>query len=84
MTTRYMMMTHSTAPVSPTPKACAIAGKLILTIDESSVAIKIPMATTASTAHFPAPLPTIVAALRPEMPSSPATLPRPRHPCSTY
>src|SRR5579875_62576 len=51
-------MTHSTAPVNPTPKPCAIAGRLILTIDESSVAIKIPMATIASTAYFPARSPT--------------------------
>src|SRR3989442_7239124 len=45
-------MTHSTAPLKGTPKYRAIVGRLMLTIDESSVAIKTPIATIASTAHL--------------------------------
>src|SRR6266516_1365847 len=45
-------MTHSTAPLKGTPKYRAIVGRLMLTIDESSVAIKTPTATIASTAHL--------------------------------
>src|SRR5579863_1630111 len=59
VTTRYAIMTHSTAPLSGTPNELAIVGKLILTIDESSVAINTPTATIASTDHFPAVSPNV-------------------------
>src|SRR6266480_2694766 len=45
-------MTHSTGPLKGTPKYRAIVGRLMLTIDESSVAIKTPIATIARTAHL--------------------------------
>src|SRR5215472_976826 len=46
------MITHSTAPFRGTPKKVAIAGRLMLTIEESSVAMKTPTPTIASTAHL--------------------------------
>ena len=52
VTTRYAIITHSISPLRGTPKELAIAGRLIFTIDESSVAIKTPMATMTNTAHL--------------------------------
>src|SRR5215471_3095233 len=44
ITTRYAVTTHSTAPLSSAPKVRAIAGRLMLTIEESSVVLKVPTA----------------------------------------
>src|SRR6266849_7479404 len=46
------MITHSIAPLSGTRKCAAIAGRLMLTIDVSSVAMKTPIATSAKTVHL--------------------------------
>src|SRR5713226_6499434 len=46
------MITHSIAPLSGTRKFSAIAGRLMLTIDESSVAMNTPIATSAKTVHL--------------------------------
>jgi hypothetical protein len=45
------MMIHSTVPVSDVSKALAIDGKLMFTIDASSVVMKVPTVTTARIAH---------------------------------
>src|SRR5579885_493723 len=52
ITTRYPMIIHSTAPLSGTPKARAIDGRLMFTIELSSVVIKAPGAASAKTAHL--------------------------------
>src|ERR1051326_1907712 len=46
------MMTHSTAPLSGTPKARAIEGRLMLTMELSRVVIKAPGEASAKTAHL--------------------------------
>ena len=45
------MMIHSMVPVKATPKALAIEGKLMFTIDASSVVMNVPTVTTARTAQ---------------------------------
>ena len=51
MATRYAVMTHSTAPVSGTPKERAIEGRLMLTIEASSEVMKPPVPASTSTAQ---------------------------------
>src|SRR5437667_113047 len=46
------MMIHSMAPLTPTPKVCAMAGRAMFTIEESRVVIKAPSATSMSTTHL--------------------------------
>src|SRR6266516_4993744 len=46
------MTTHSTAPASGTPNERAMVGRLMLTIEPSTVVMKEPVATSASTAHL--------------------------------
>ena len=46
------MTIHAIAPPSETPKWAAMLGRLMLTMLESSVAMKTPSATTKSTAHL--------------------------------
>lgn len=46
------MITHSTSDPTGAPKYFAIAGKLTLTIDESSVHMNTPVPTMPSTAHL--------------------------------
>src|SRR2546421_11393958 len=46
------MMIHSMAPLTPTPKVCAMAGRAMFTIDESRVVIKAASATSMSTTHL--------------------------------
>src|SRR5579863_4784615 len=45
-------MIHSTAPFKGVPKKRAMVGRLILTMEESSVAIKMPTARMANTTHL--------------------------------
>jgi hypothetical protein len=49
-TTRYPMMTHSMVPLKGVLKARAIVGSPMLTIEASSVVMKRPVQTSASTA----------------------------------
>src|SRR3989442_14561874 len=46
------MIVHSIALVRATPKECAIEGKLIVTIDASSVVMNAPTAARTSTTHL--------------------------------
>src|SRR2546423_883816 len=46
------MMIHSMAPLTPTPKVWAMAGRAMFTIEESRVVIKAPSATSKSTTHL--------------------------------
>src|SRR6266536_6353513 len=48
------MTTHSTSPASGTPNERALAGRLMLTIEPSTVVMTEPVATSASTAHLSA------------------------------
>ena len=52
ITTRYPIMIHSVAPLTPTWKLCAILGRPILTIEPSSVVIKVAALARASTIHL--------------------------------
>jgi len=52
------MITHSIAPLRGTRKWAAIEGRLMLTIDVSSVAMNTPTATRTKSVHFPVRWPT--------------------------